>query len=52
MVGVSDGVLVVVAAPFSGAAVTLTNVRPQAIDSCCAADAYVFEIGCVALLPY
>jgi hypothetical protein len=51
IVGVNDG-LVVVAAPLSGAAVTLTNDRPHDIVNCCAAVLYVFETGCVALLLY
>lgn len=46
---VSVGVKVVVvvdAAPFSGAAVTLTNVVPQYIVTCCAAPGYVWLMGC------
>jgi hypothetical protein len=47
-----NGVVVVVAPPFNGAAVKFTKLRPQEIESCWAAVAYVFEMGCVALLPY
>lgn len=49
-VGVKDALAVGAAAPFSGAAVMLTNFEPQEIESCCAADVYVLLSGCVALL--
>ena len=49
-VGVSDALEEGVAAPLSGAAVTLTNFDPQEIDNCCAADVYVLLKGCVELL--
>jgi hypothetical protein len=49
-VGVNDALAVGAAAPFSGAAVTLTNFDPQDMESCCAAEVYVLLSGCVLLL--
>lgn len=49
-VGVKDALAVGAAAPFSGAAVILTNFDPHDMESCCAAEVYVLLSGCVALL--
>lgn len=46
----SDAFVAGVAAPLSGAAVMFTNVDPQEMESCCAAEVYVLLSGCVALL--
>ena len=49
-IGVKDALAVGATAPFSGAAVMLTNLEPQEMESCCAADVYVLLSGCVTLL--
>lgn len=49
-VGVNDALAVGAATPFSGAAVMFTNVDPQDIESCCAAEVYVLLSGWVTLL--